>query len=231
MIFKGKLKRKIVSICCLLVLVAGFGVYTYAQPTEGYATISGIDTLWVLIAAFMVFLMQAGFGMLEAGLIRTKNTCNVLMNNFLDFCMASTAFFLFGYAFMFGKGNGFMGLNGWCLINATHEGTIPLEAAWLFHAVFCGAAEQGSALTLGELGVMLAEFTDGKILTGAVGERGVLVVVAESEAQLGLIRVKMKESSDKLSTHMDKMTEPSAVKIKKPESQSIMAALKELENF
>lgn len=107
---------------------------------EAYASTSGIDTLWVLLAAFLVFIMQAGFGMLEAGLIRTKNTCNVLMNNFLDFCMASLGFFIFGYAFMFGEGNGFMGFNGFFLINATHEGTIPLEAAWLFHAVFCGAA-------------------------------------------------------------------------------------------
>ena len=111
-----------------------------AEEIGNHVGTSGIDTLWVLIAAFMVFLMQAGFGMLEAGLIRTKNTCNVLMNNFLDFCMASTAFYLFGYAIMFGKGNGFIGLNGWCLVNAFHEGTIPLEAAWLFHAVFCGAA-------------------------------------------------------------------------------------------
>ena len=98
-------------------------------------------------------------------------------------------------------------------------------------AVFCGAAEQGSALTLGELGIMQAEFTDGKILTAQSGERGVLVVVAESDAQLGLIRVRMKESSESLATLMDRLTEPSAVKMKKPESQSIMAALKELENF
>ena len=98
-------------------------------------------------------------------------------------------------------------------------------------AVFCGAAEQGSALTLGALGIMLAEFSDGKILTAQSGERGVLVVVAESDAQLGLIRVRMKESSEALSSLMDKIAEPSAVKIKKPESQSIMAALKELENF
>jgi len=105
-----------------------------------YASISGIDTLWVMLAAFMVFIMQAGFGMLEAGLIRTKNTCNVLMNNFLDFCMASMGFFMFGYAVMFGHGNGFMGHTGFFLINATHQGHIPLEAAWLFHAVFCGAA-------------------------------------------------------------------------------------------
>jgi len=106
-----------------------------------YASISGIDTLWVMIAAFLVFLMQAGFGMLEAGLIRTKSVCNILMNNFLDFCMASTGFFLFGYAIMFGTGNGFLGFkDGWFLINATHQGTIPVEAAWFFHAVFCGAA-------------------------------------------------------------------------------------------
>jgi predicted regulator of Ras-like GTPase activity (Roadblock/LC7/MglB family) len=98
-------------------------------------------------------------------------------------------------------------------------------------AVFCGAAEQGSTLTLGELGIMLAEFSDGKILTAQSGERGVLVVVAESDAQLGLIRMRMKESSESLARLMDRLTEPSAVKIKKPESQSIMAALKELDNF
>lgn len=113
---------------------------SFAEGVTTYATSAGIDTLWVLIAAFLVFIMQAGFGMLEAGLIRTKNTCNVLMNNFLDFCMASMGFFMFGYAIMFGTGNGFMGMDGWFLINATHEGHLPLEATWLFHAVFCGAA-------------------------------------------------------------------------------------------
>jgi len=126
----------VLALCFSLCLL----VPALAEEGGAYASTSGIDTLWVLIAAFMVFLMQAGFGMLEAGLIRTKNTCNVLMNNFLDFCMASTAFFLFGYAIMFGRGNGFIGFNGWALVNATHEGGIPLEAAWLFHAVFCGAA-------------------------------------------------------------------------------------------
>ncbi|MGA1842049.1 MAG: ammonium transporter [bacterium] len=140
MIFRNWSKR--FPIIIFLCIVLGLFLFKPALAEEAgkQAGTSGIDTLWVLIAAFMVFLMQAGFGMLEAGLIRTKNTCNVLMNNFLDFCMASTAFFLVGYTIMFGKGNGFMGLNGWCLINATHQGTIPLEAAWLFHAVFCGAA-------------------------------------------------------------------------------------------
>lgn len=100
----------------------------------------GVDTLWVLIAAFLVFFMQAGFGMVEAGFIRAKNACNILTKNFLDFCMASLGFFIFGYAIMFGAGNGFMGLKGWFLMGAESGADIPLYAFWLFQAAFCGAA-------------------------------------------------------------------------------------------
>ena len=60
----------------------------------------GLDTVWVLIAAFLVFFMQAGFGMVEAGFIRAKNATNILTKNFIDFCMASIGFFAFGYALM-----------------------------------------------------------------------------------------------------------------------------------
>lgn len=140
MIFRERFKRT--SVVAVLTMI--FGILwlkpALAEEAGGYASSVGVDTLWVMIAAFLVFVMQAGFGMLEAGLIRTKNTCNVLMNNFLDFCMASVVFFIFGYAIMFGKGNGFMGFSGWFMVNATHQGNLPLEAAWLFHTVFCGAA-------------------------------------------------------------------------------------------
>jgi Amt family ammonium transporter len=100
----------------------------------------GLDTLWVLLAAFLVFFMQAGFGMVEAGFIRAKNTCNILTKNFLDFCMASIGFFLFGYAIMFGGGNAFIGLKGWFLVGAKSGADVPLYAFWLFQAAFCGAA-------------------------------------------------------------------------------------------
>ena len=83
--------------------------------------------------------MQAGFGMVEAGFIRAKNTCNILTKNFLDFCMASIGFFIFGYAIMFGEGNAFMGFKGWFLMGAQNEG-VPVFAFWLFQAAFCGAA-------------------------------------------------------------------------------------------
>jgi ammonium transporter, Amt family len=100
----------------------------------------GLDTVWVLIAAFMVFFMQAGFGMVEAGFIRAKNATNILTKNFLDFCMASLGFFAFGYAIMFGPGNGLIGLKGWFLMGAESAADVPLFAFWLFQATFCGAA-------------------------------------------------------------------------------------------
>ena len=119
-------------------ILLSLGTWLYASPeTEGIAY--GINTVWVLIAAFLVFLMQAGFGMLEAGFIRTKNVGNVLMKNVLDFCMASLGFFIFGYALMFGSGNAIFGSEGWLLSGVEVEG-LPVYAHWFFQAVFCGTA-------------------------------------------------------------------------------------------
>lgn len=132
-------RTSIAAIFLLIILsgnvIADDGTITTDQLKQG------IDTVWVLIGAFLVFFMQAGFGMVESGFIRAKNTCNILTKNFLDFCMASLGFFLIGYGLMFGDGNSFIGLKGWCL--AGLEGTVnglPLHAFWLFQAAFCGAA-------------------------------------------------------------------------------------------
>lgn len=99
-----------------------------------------LDTLWVLLAAFLVFFMQAGFGMVEAGLIRAKNAGNILMKNILDFCMASLGFFIFGYALMFGGTEPLFGTKGWFMIDATSPNPLPVYAFWMFQAAFCGAA-------------------------------------------------------------------------------------------
>jgi Amt family ammonium transporter len=127
----------------LFVLAFGYETVFAADAEIDVASLKqGLDTVWVLIAAFLVFFMQAGFGMVEAGFIRAKNTCNILTKNFLDFCMASLAFFLFGYALMFGDGNAFCGTQGWALAglgDKTGSG-IPVYAFWLFQATFCGAA-------------------------------------------------------------------------------------------
>lgn len=100
-----------------------------------------INTIWVLLGAILVFFMQAGFGMVEAGFIRAKNTCNILTKNFLDFSMATIGFFVIGYAIMFGTGNAFFGTNGFMLIGLdSMTNGIPTVAFWLFQAMFCGAA-------------------------------------------------------------------------------------------
>ncbi len=141
---KTSLRKSVRRLLLALVLLTVFlGVDAFAGEQEiNIGDIKqGLDTVWVLIGAFLVFFMQAGFGMVEAGFIRAKNTCNILTKNFLDFCMASLGFFLIGYGLMFGDGNGFMGLKGWCLIglDSTSSG-LPLYAFWLFQAAFCGAA-------------------------------------------------------------------------------------------
>ena len=101
----------------------------------------GLSTLWVLLAAVLVFFMQAGFGMVEAGLIRSKNAANVLMKNLMDFCFAALGFFIFGYAIAYGSDGLFLGTDGWFMFGAESpvEG-LPTEAFWLFQAVFAGTA-------------------------------------------------------------------------------------------
>lgn len=129
------------SILLALFIVFSLGIYAYADETvTPMLNKVAIDTVWVLMAAFFVFFMQAGFGMVEAGFIRAKNTCNILTKNFLDYCMASLGFFIFGYAIMFGGGNWFTGTKGWFLVGAESGAGIPLYAFWLFQAAFCGAA-------------------------------------------------------------------------------------------
>ena len=124
-----------------LFFISMWGVEANAATGTPQVNFNALDTLWVLIAAALVFFMQAGFGMVEAGLVRSKNAGNVLMKNVLDFCFASLAYFMFGYAIMFGGNGPIVGTSGWFLSGATSaaEG-IPLEAFWLFQAVFAGAA-------------------------------------------------------------------------------------------
>ncbi len=100
-----------------------------------------VDTLWVLVAAFLVFFMQAGFAMLETGMVRTKNAANVLTKNLLDFCFAALGYFIFGYAIMYGSKGLLVGSEGWFMFGAESPvDGVPLEAFWLFQVVFAGAA-------------------------------------------------------------------------------------------
>ena len=64
--------------------------------------IIGMDTLWVLLGAALVFFMQPGFAMVETGFTRAKNAGNIIMKNFMDFAIGSIVFWLLGFGLMFG---------------------------------------------------------------------------------------------------------------------------------
>ncbi|NOX96645.1 MAG: ammonium transporter [Nitrospirae bacterium] len=105
-----------------------------------------IDTVWVMLTAFLVFFMQAGFAMLEAGFVRAKNVANVLMKNLMDFSFASIIYWAVGFAIMFGAGNALFGTSGWFLkdsggtfasLSWTH---VPLAAKYFFQMVFAATA-------------------------------------------------------------------------------------------
>ncbi|WP_445634441.1 Ammonium transporter [Nostoc sp. DSM 114161] len=145
-------------LACLIVLGWGYAAVAQtppAAPTTAELKVA-LDTLWVAIAAFLVFFMNAGFCMLETGFCRQKNAVNVLAKNLIVFALATVAFWAIGFAFMFGDGNGFIGLNGFFLSGEdnspatgdTYKGVfsalswagVPLAAKFLFQLVFAGTA-------------------------------------------------------------------------------------------
>jgi Amt family ammonium transporter len=115
------------------------------------------DTMWTLIAGFLVFWMNAGFALVESGFCRVKNAVNILSKNFIVFALSSMAFFLVGWGFMFGNGNSFIGLEGLFMVTGTDNSPatgdaymgvysaiawtgIPLYAKFFFQLVFAGTA-------------------------------------------------------------------------------------------
>ncbi len=98
------------------------------------------DTMWVLLAAFLVMFMQPGFSMVEAGFTRSKNTANILMKNFADFSIGSIVFWLLGYTVMYGEDiGGFIGKVEF--FNSSDEiNGIPDKAGLLFQTVFAATA-------------------------------------------------------------------------------------------
>lgn len=132
-------------------------VYTQEIADSIMSNKIALDTVWVLFTGFLVFFMNLGFGMLEAGLCRSKNTVNILAKNFIVFGISSLAFYVIGWGLMFGDGNGFMGLTGLFFVTgadnspatgAAYQGIysainwtgVPIWAKFFFQLVFAGTA-------------------------------------------------------------------------------------------
>ena len=104
---------------------------------------SAVNTIWVLLGAALVFFMQAGFSMCEAGFTRAKNTGNILMKNLMDFCIGTPAFWLVGFGIMFGSGTALLGrLDPFIMGDYSHilPAGVPLWAFAIFQTVFCATS-------------------------------------------------------------------------------------------
>jgi len=129
-------------------MVMGETVHAADGPTP---EINALNTMWVLLAAFLVFCMQVGFVMLEAGFARSRESINILVEGIVDTCICGITFWAWGFAFMFMDGNGFIGMHGFFLkgIPDTYLTTgVPLLAYWVFQFAF---ADTCSTITSGAM--------------------------------------------------------------------------------
>jgi ammonium transporter, Amt family len=114
-------------------------------------TINAVNTVWTLVAAFLVFCMQVGFVMLEAGFARSRESVNILVEGIADTCICGVLFWAWGFAFMFEPGTPWIGTQGFFLmgLSPTYMTTgIPLLAFWVFQFAF---ADTASTITSGAM--------------------------------------------------------------------------------
>jgi ammonium transporter, Amt family len=131
-------------------ILALSGVNAWAQhepptPESNSAAIelvqSHADYVWTLVAAALVFFMQAGFAMVEVGFTRAKNAINILMKNLMDFSVGTIGFWALGFGLMFGASStGWFGTSGFFLSDWKPGGDPWVLAFWMFQVVFCATA-------------------------------------------------------------------------------------------
>lgn len=144
---------KKLTFLIVLGLLLALPVLGFAEeaPMTADAVQTNLNFVWTLVAAFLVFIMQAGFAMVESGFTRAKNACNIMMKNTMDFCVGAIAYWAVGFALMFGTGTGFFGHSDFFLSGATGDGAAWNYAFWMFQVVFAA--------------------TTATIISGAVAER------------------------------------------------------------
>lgn len=103
---------------------------------------TGLNTVWMLLAAMLVFFMQPGFALVEAGFTRNKNTANILMKNLVDFMVGSILFWFIGFGLMFGVGNVFGTPHLFDLdaMDNIIQNGLPIEGFLIFQTVFCATS-------------------------------------------------------------------------------------------
>ena len=144
-------RRALVFGLGFMIFFGSFGV-AFAADSDGAETLeadptAAVNFSWTLMAAALVFFMQAGFAFLGAGLVRSKNTVNYLTKSFMDFAVAFLSFWAFGFALMFGgsalavglgDGNFLIGYSGFFLSDEAYD--VNTAVLWAFQMMFAGTA-------------------------------------------------------------------------------------------
>lgn len=150
------MRRKLPGILAAGALISLVGASPVMAQTPADLKV-GIDTMWVLITAALVFFMNLGFALVESAMCRSKNTVNILSKNFIVFAISSLAFYIFGWGLMFGNGSGFVGSEGLFMLGGADNSPatgdaymgayksiawtgVPLNAKFFFQLVFAGTA-------------------------------------------------------------------------------------------
>ena len=138
------MSKKIFKLLCGVFIGLALPILAFAQDPSGAATLAQnpqapVDYVWILVCGFLVFFMQAGFAMVEAGFCRAKNATHLMAKNTLDFVIASLFFMAFGFAIMMGQDfKGLFGTTGWFLHGSEYDVGRYLMFFW--QLVFAGTA-------------------------------------------------------------------------------------------
>jgi Amt family ammonium transporter len=140
--YMKRFRRVLIGLAAVAAGMMG-GALAFAEPDTAASNAVAINTIWTLLAAFLVFFMQAGFALVETGFTRAKNAANIMMKNLMDFCVGSLVYWLVGFGIMFGASrSGLFGTDGFLLSAAdpsTGDGLWQF-AFWMFQAVFAATA-------------------------------------------------------------------------------------------
>lgn len=149
-----RMMGKLIGVAAVLLLIWELtpGVAMAGDaPLPQTAVINAINTVWVLVAAFLVFCMQVGFEMLEAGFARSREAVNILVEGIADTAICGVLFWAWGFAFMFEPGTPWIGTTGFFLqgLPETYGSTgVPVLAFWVFQFAF---ADTCSTITSGAM--------------------------------------------------------------------------------
>ncbi|MEZ5322326.1 MAG: ammonium transporter [Microthrixaceae bacterium] len=163
-VFATVLVAKLTGVGAILALMKGAawlvggpaGASPMSAAQKAASTVSAINTVWVLVAAFLVFFMQAGFMALEAGFARSRETINILLECVFDTCLCGILYWAIGFAFQFGSGSSLIGSHYFFLggAKATYDygGLFDTKVAFLAFFLFQFAfADTASTITSGAM--------------------------------------------------------------------------------